>query len=405
MTDLVTKAQINLLARTLHVQAESLAHLEKLGAEQLHDLQERMAGIIFDQNNAIFERLSALVPIVPLRISLPLVTRVVPPTMAGRAAGAVGVDHPKKAAEAVGMLDVCYAADCAPFMDPRSVGQLADVAPPGPVIRITNELLRRGDYITAGPLLAYATPELIRAVEQGVHDDEALIRSAAYAFSGANVSAIVRELLTGPAQRIPRIVATVLAGEIDLRLAALSTFARCDEDVIAAVSDILFDIGSTGAITNFANSAIEAGAVPDILTFIGHFSPAALDSLAANPLTADAAAMASLVAGLDERAEAALWRGLLNLVERATPDVQRRVARHFTELTEPTLAALPVVATTAHLWPTLLRVLAAAEIRTQTHIGAVWSKLPAADREKLERRVSDLALDTELATLTGALDS
>ncbi|MFD0364849.1 hypothetical protein ACFQZZ_25710 [Nocardia sp. GCM10030253] len=405
MTDLVTKAQIILLARTLHVPAERLAHLEKLGAEQLHELQERMAGIIFDRNNAIFKRVSALVPIIPLSISLPLVSRVVPPTMAGRAAGAVGVDHPKKAAEAVGMLDVSYAADCAPYMDPRSVGQLADVAPPDPVIRITNELLRRGDYITAGPLLAYATPELIRAVEQGVHDDEALIRSAAYAFSGANVSAILRELLTGPAQRIPRMIATVLAGETDLRLAALSTFARCDEDVIAAVGDILFDVGSTETITDFTTSAIEAGAVPDILTFVGHFSPAALDSLAANPLTADPAAMSALVAGLDDHAEAALWRGLLNLVERTAIDVQHRVAGHLTELAEPTLAALPAIATTAHLWPTLLRVLAAADADTQTRIGEVWSKLPAADRENLERRVRDLSLDTELATLTVTLNT
>ncbi|MFQ6395362.1 hypothetical protein ACLMAJ_18085 [Nocardia sp. KC 131] len=54
---------------------------------------------------------------------------------------------------------------------------------------------------------------MIRAVEQDVHDDEALIRSAAYAFSGANVSAIVRELLAGPAQRIPGMVtATADAG-------------------------------------------------------------------------------------------------------------------------------------------------------------------------------------------------
>ncbi|MEV6426476.1 hypothetical protein [Nocardia sp. NPDC051463] len=78
MADLITKAQIILLARTLHVQAECLAHLEKLGADQLHQLQERMAGIIFDRNNTLFERLSALVPIVPLRISLSAIWRSAP---------------------------------------------------------------------------------------------------------------------------------------------------------------------------------------------------------------------------------------------------------------------------------------------------------------------------------------
>ncbi|WP_431965610.1 hypothetical protein [Nocardia sp. bgisy134] len=400
MSDLVIRAQIVLLARTLHVPAERLAHLEKLGAARLHELQQRVASRIFDEHAATFRRLAMLVPVIPLSISLPLVRRVVPPTMAGRAAGAVGVQHPKKAAEALAMLDVSYAADCVPYVDPRTVGALADVAPPGPVVAITNELLRRGDYVTAGPFLAYATPTLIRAVEAGVTDDEGMIRSAAYAYSGANISAIIRHMLHGPTQRIPRLTATVLSGSAELRLIALSVFARCDEDVIAALGDILFDVGSAEQNADIVRVAVEAGAIRELLTFIGHLGPSALDTLAANPVTGDHAVISALVAEVAERPETSTLRGLVNLLERTDAEATRRWGRRLFESDDSLLVELPAIVTEARLWPALLRILAEIDAETQTRLGEAWAKLPAADRETLERRVHQLRLDTRLATLT-----
>ncbi|MEV0338378.1 hypothetical protein AB0H49_05065 [Nocardia sp. NPDC050713] len=400
MTDLVTRAQLVLLARTLHVPAERLAHLEKLGAARLHELQQRIARRIFDEHTATFRRVGMLVPVVPLSISLPLVQRMVPPTMAGRAAGAVGVEHPRKAAEALGMLEVSYAADCAPYLDPRTVGELADVAPPGPVVAITNELLRRGDYVTAGPFLAYATPALIRAVEAGVHDDEGMIRSAAYAYSSASISAVIREMLHGSAQRIPRLAATLLSGSAELRLTALSVFARCDEDVIAALGGILIDVGTVEQNGDLVRVAAEAGAIRELLTLVGHLGPSALDTLAANPVTADHAVMSALVAAVAEQLEPATLRGLVNLLERADAETTRRWGRLLFESADAVLVELPVLVTEARLWPALLRILAEIDGETQTRLGEAWAKLPAADRETLERRVHELRLDTRLATLT-----
>ncbi|MFI2474207.1 hypothetical protein [Nocardia xishanensis] len=400
MTDLVTRAQLVLLARTLHVPAESLAHLEKLGAAGLHELQQRIARRIFDEHATTFRRVGMLVPVIPLSVSLPLIQRMVPPMMAGRAAGAVGVQHPKKAAEAVGMLDVSYAADCAPYMDPHTVGTLADVAPPGPVVAITNELLRRGDYVTAGPFLAYATPALIRAVEAGVHDDEGMIRSAAYAYSSVGISAIIRHMLHGPAQRMPRLLATVLSGPAELRTTALSVFARCDEDVIAALGDITFDIGTAEQNADFVRVAVEANATRELLTFTGHLGPSALDMLAANPVTGDHAVMSALAAEVADRLEPATLRGLVNLLERTDAETTRRWGRQLFEAADTVLVELPAIVTEARLWPALLRMLSEIDAETQTRLGEAWAKLPAADRDTLERRVHELRLDTRLATLT-----
>ncbi|WP_306361842.1 hypothetical protein [Nocardia sp. CC227C] len=403
MSDLVTRAQTILLARTLHVPAERLAHLEKLGAQGLHELQERMARVIFERHNATFSRLSMLVPVVPLSISLPLVQRLVPPVMAGRAAGAIGVDHPRKAVEALGILDPGYAADGAPYMDPHTVGRLADVAPPQPVVRIVNEILRRRDYVTAGPFLAYATPQLIEAVEHGVHDDEGLIRSAAYSYSGESISVIVRHLLAGPTGRIPRLIQTIVSGSAELRLAALSVFARTDSDVIAAIGDILFDLGTPEEIADLVTTFVEAEAVPETLRFIAHLTPTALAVLAANPIMRDAATIAAVVDVLDGCAEHDQWRGLLALAEHVEPDTARRIGTRLGDFDAATLTRLPAVTAATELWPPLLRVLAAAEASAQSRIGETWSTLPESERSGLEQRIRAHGLDEPLTTLTATL--
>ncbi|WP_433733230.1 hypothetical protein ACQP0C_13300 [Nocardia sp. CA-129566] len=405
MSDLVTRAQLILLARTLHVPVQRLAHLERLGAEHLHELQQRMAAIIFDQHAETFARISKLVPIIPLSISMPLVQRIVPPMMAGRAAGAVGVEHPKKAAETVALLDTSYAADCAPYLDPTMVGQLADVAPPEPIVHILNELLRRRDYVTAGPFLAYATPALIAAAEHGVLDDAGLIYSAAYAFSGASISAILRQLLAGQQERIPRIVHIALNGPSDLRLAALSAFARCDADVIDAIGDIMFTIESTESISNLIVTAIHLGAVAELLTFTGQLSPQALDRMAANPIMGNEAALAAIIGTLDSHAEAGVWRGLIQLLARGYVDSQRRSARLLAELSDATVVTLPSIATETDLWPMLLQVIAAGDADVQTRVGALWSTLPPERRAGLEWHIHHFDVDGRLALITEQIPS
>ncbi|MFI1916502.1 hypothetical protein [Nocardia sp. NPDC020380] len=398
MTDLVTRAQLVLLARTLHVPVDRIAHLEKLGPRRLHELQQRSAATLFDQHTPVFERIAKLVPIIPLGISLPIVQRLVPPTMTGRAAGAIGVQYPHKAVEALLKMSVEYAADCAPFLDPRTVGQLADDAPAPPVVAIVNELLQRRDYVTAGPFLAYATPELIRAVEEGVPDDEGLIRSAAYAYSGESISAVVRCLLAGPGQRLPAMLGTIINGSKELRLAALSVFARCEPDVIAAVGDILFDVAPPSAIADLLTTYIGADATPEMLRFIGHLSQNALTRLALNPVIADIAE--PMVTAVDGTSDLAVWRGVLEPLARTPEEVRRRAGLRLTQLDTPTLLMLPAIAQAARLWAPLLWLLAATDVDVQARLGELWATSTRLDSDLLERRVTDQRLDSLLATLT-----
>ncbi|MQY25364.1 hypothetical protein [Nocardia aurantia] len=400
MSSLIVRAQIILLARTLHVAPERLAHLERLGPDRLHELQQRASAALFEHHGETFTRISRLVPLIPLGISIPLVQKLIPPMLTGRAAGAVGVEHPRKAAETMTMLHPLYAADCAPYMDPQTVGQLADIAPPEPVLEVVNELLRRRDYITAGPFLAYATPALIEAVERGVPDDAGLIFSAAFAYSGTAVSAIVRQFLTG--RRIPRMVHTVLNGPPDLQAAAITVFSRCEPDVVTAVGDILFDLAPTAGIGALIIAAVRGGAGAELLTFAGRLSPSALRKLAGNPVLYDGAVLPTLVGTLATNSRADSWRGLGELSMRMDVDTRRYVARWISELPDDAVRELPTHATETELWPSLLRLVAVADTDVQNRFGAVWATLPPERQAGLQRHIHEYQMDNRLAAITAA---
>ena len=403
MTDPVTRAQLILLARTLHVAPERIAHLERLGAHNLHEIQQRAAAVIFDQHAETFQRISRLVPVIPLGISMPLVQKLVPPRLTGRAAGAVGIDHPKKAADTVALLGVGYAADCAPYLDPRTVGELAQVAPPEPIVHIVNEILRRRDYITAGPFLAYATPRLIEAVEQGVHDDAGLIFSASFAFSAPAISSVVRRLLDGSGGRMPRMITTVLRGSPQLRVAALSVFARCDTEVAAEIGDIVVGIGTPAALSDLILTAVHGNAVHDLCILFDSLRPHAVATVAALPIFQDTAVAAALLRALDGCSDSAPWRGLFGVLERTDPALRPALALMLAQQPDAVIAALPSHATEANLWPVLLDIVAAGDYPIQTRIGEVWASLPPERRAGVQWHLAERHDDPMLATVSTAV--
>ncbi|MGM7648024.1 hypothetical protein ACSVDM_24220 [Nocardia sp. JW2] len=404
MTDLTTRAQLILLARTLHVHPQRVHHLRYLGAARLHELQAQVSAVLFDQHATTFRRISALVPYIPLTISIPLVQKLVPPMMTGRAAGAVGVEHPQKAVETLAMLDTSYAADCAPYLDPRAIAQLADQAPARPVVRIVNELLRRRDYVTAGPFLSCATPELIAAVEAGVGDDAGLIYSAAYSFDAEVLSAVVRQLLDGPHHRIPRMLQTVLNGPPGLQHAALSVFSRCEDDVVRRVGDVLFGNAQPADVTKLVRNALTVGAIPEFLTLVGHLTPLGLWSLVGNRVFDEPGVGARVVSTLEHRDDVESWRGLFTLASRMDERARNEVGNTLAALSDTAVAELPARATETGCWPALLDLVAASGPEAQNRFGKVWGGLGPERRAHLHRCITEHRYDSRLAEITAMVE-
>ncbi|WP_280434949.1 hypothetical protein [Nocardia carnea] len=396
MSDLVTRAQMILLARTLHVPVERIAYLERLGPQHLHELEKRISGRIYEYHGEMFKRIGRLIPIIPLTISIPLVQRVVPPMMTGRAAGAVGVDYPDAAAETLTMLKTEYAASCTPYVDPKALGELGDIMASEPLVEILNEVLRRRDHITAGPFLEYASPRLIEAFEFGTMDDEGVLFSAAYAYSSPAISRILRQLLHGTSQRIPRMMDTVVNGSPELQEAAISLLSRAEDDVVGEVGDVLLARTSPESLGKLAAHVIQKGAAPELMTFVSKLHGPALRQLSMNPIFANTAALTAIVESLVVAFDTGPWKGLLVLAGNTHHEVQRFVVGLVARMPVERIAELPSVANADDLWPPLLRLLAVADIAAQRRIGVVWAQLPAERRAGLHRRIAELELGDRL---------
>lgn len=225
MTDLRTRGQLRILAQTLDVAPEELASLERLGAQDLRELRERISDHLFDAHAATFARVSKLAPLVPNALAAKVALKAIPPEVGGRAGGAVGLDHPDRAAGLLAELTAEYMADAAPFLDPRAIPVLAPRLPAEVLVPGANELLRRKEYTTASRFVEYATDELIRGFERGITDDVGLLHTAALTPSTDRLNDIVRVL---PEQRRLRIVRASLTGSDDTLVAGISVLSRLE---------------------------------------------------------------------------------------------------------------------------------------------------------------------------------
>lgn len=397
MADLLTHAQIVMLAQTLGVSPDRLSHFEHLGADNVRALRERMSALLFDAHAETFRRVSGLGPLVPAALVAKVAQVAIPPLVGGLAGGALGVDHPDKAAGVLSRLSADYMADAAPYLDPRTLKVLAPVVPAGPLIPAAKELLRRRDYVTASRFIEFATPELIRAFESALDDDEGVLRVAAYTHSADRLSEIVRML---PEARVSSIIKTGATGSSELRLATISLVSRIDDELKRQAGDILFDGLESAALSGFLETVLEEGAVAELLTLTAQLSPAALDMAAANSVLTAPSTVETLVKVAAERR---LWHGLLDVVERAGSDVQRHAVGVLEQLPGDALSAVAETATERHLWPVLLRILAGHEPQTQTRIGGTWRRLKAVKRTALRDHIRDLGLQDELQPLRDAL--
>jgi hypothetical protein len=264
VTDLVTRAQLEMLAETLDVAPERLRHLERLDATQLRELRERISDALFDSHAQTFARVSRLAPLVPNALVAKLAQTMVPPLVAGRAAGALGMAHPDRAAGVLSHLSPRYMADCAPYLDPRAIGVLAPIIPVALLVDAANELMRRQSYVTAARFLQYASPELVRDFERGISDDAGLLMTAALTDSADRLAEVIRYL---PRRRVEAIVRSAGSGE-DQLVAGISLLSRLAEPLRRELAGTFFGPLDDERVSWVWRTASAHNAVPELRTVV-----------------------------------------------------------------------------------------------------------------------------------------
>jgi hypothetical protein len=274
-----------MLAETLQVEPDEVGHLDRLGAARLRELREGISNALFDAQATSFSRVSRLAPLVPDALVAKLAEAVVPPLVAGRIAGTLGIDHPGRVEGVLSHVSPNYMADCARYVDPRAVAVLAPIIPANVLVPAANVLLRRRDYITTSRFLTFLTPQLISDLEQGIDDDAGLLMTAALIESDERLSEIVRIL---PETHVREIIATAVETS-ELLIAGLSLLARLDGELQTSLADIVFDVLDPSQTSATIQTILEHDAIAELLTLAAAASPAAVAKLAADPVMADPA--------------------------------------------------------------------------------------------------------------------
>ncbi|OBA87536.1 hypothetical protein A5642_19275 [Mycolicibacterium mucogenicum] len=237
MADILTRAQLSLLAALLQTDAANLASLERLGADDLKALRGALSDALFDEQAEAFARVGKLAPLVPNALVVTVAHRAVPPEVAGRVGGAVGLAHGDRAIGVLSGLKPAYLADAAPYVDPRVIPHFAPRLPAKLLIPAARELLRRRDYLTASRFVEFATDELIVAFERAIDDDEGIILTGVLVSDTNVMNDIMRA--AGP-DRSLRMARAAAAGKPEVLAALVSLLNRIDPELARpAVAELL----------------------------------------------------------------------------------------------------------------------------------------------------------------------
>lgn len=153
------------------------------------------------------------------------------------------------------------------------------------------ELVDRGDYITLGRLLDAATERIVGDVAARV-SDEALLRIGLYAESNDHLNRAVALL---PAQRLRGIVACVLAGPPDLLSAGLALMGRLRDDRLRRRLAEYAAEADDEVLTKVLRTAIDDGAVAELLSAVAAMGPQARRRVLALPALTDPDVLTELI--------------------------------------------------------------------------------------------------------------
>lgn len=237
MSDLVTRAQLELLATLLEVDIERVRGLERLGATGLKQLRRAISDHLFDGESEMFSRVSKLAPLVPDALVVKVAHAAVPPLVSGRLGGALGLDHKERAAGLLGKMRADYLAEAAAYLDPRAVAVMAPEFEKTPDVLIppAKVLLERKEYATAAGFLEFATPALVRAFAEGLDDLRSLIEAVAFVDDDERLSFVIKHV---PDERLAAIINRALEDDAAI-LAALSVGARVESELAARIGQHL----------------------------------------------------------------------------------------------------------------------------------------------------------------------
>lgn len=289
--DLTTEGELIKLARALGTTPEQVSFAAKLGHTDIRLLRERVVGALYDEHRLTFQRIATVTRMLPTALNVRIALRAFSPMLAARVAGEM---PPDRAAELCNRMPVAYLAEGCVHLDPRRTGRLIGRIDHDRVLAVVVELVDRGEFITLGRLLDAASERIITDVA-AIISDEALLLIGFYAESGQQLTRAVTAL---PADRLRSVVTCALAGPPELRSAGLAMMGRLTDDRLRGRLAEYAAESDDDTLTRLLHTAIEDGAVEELLTAVAAMGEPARQRVLELPALADHVTLLHRVAEL-----------------------------------------------------------------------------------------------------------
>lgn len=320
--DLATRAELVKLARVLGTTPEDVAFAAELPHTAIRTVRERATATLYDEHKAAYQRVAMISRLLPTALNVRITLRAFSPLLAARIAGEM---PPDRAAELANRMPVEYLAEACAHLDPRRAAPLIRRVNKDRVLAVIMALITQGDYITLGRLLDTATEPIVREVAATV-PTEALLRIGFYAESDDQLTRAVALL---PPDRLKAIVKDALTGPPELRSAGLALIGRLADNKLRGELAEYAAEEPDETLTALLNTAIDDGALVEILTAVAAMGEHAQRRVLRLPALTEPHILGHLVRTVEKHSLGPLVAPLATLMnddlrQRVTAEAERR---------------------------------------------------------------------------------
>jgi hypothetical protein len=376
MSRLAVKAELDKLGGTLDLEPETLAFMGDVPAEQLRALRVAVYELLFTQDRVVYRRLARIAARLPARLSAWLSERVLGPAVTARVAAELTSARTLGAAMHT---SPTFLADVCMHLDPRRTRDFIRQLPADRVVDAARELVGRGDFMTMSRFVDFFSDETIRAVEEAIEDEGALLRVAFYMGSKNRVDHLFGLL---PRERLEKLILRVEEQSEELLPAFLALLIHVSYTLKRELGDLAAAQGDA-VLSGYIRAAHGQGLWPDMLPVVTAMSEPARHKVVNLPILSEPAVQESILHAADEHG---LWGIVLAFVQLMEDDANREaVAGILAGMPRETLERAADAALMGERWEALLDLVRRMPEAKQDEFARIVWTLGDVDQDLLRR--------------------
>lgn len=381
MSQLASQAEVIKLGRLFDVDPSEVEFLVGIQPEALRLLRESITQYLYEEDQQMFRALAPIVGKVPVKLAVNIAARVHPMLLGGIAA----MLKPARMVTLATAFPRTLLADVGVYVDPRRVREVLRLLPKNVIVEVALELEARGDFATISRFIDYVSDDTLRAVEEALPDETALLKVAFMMESKNRVDHIFRML---PRERIERLLQRIQKDPAGLLSEFLSLLVHVSYGFKRELGDI-FANQDEDLINEYILEVDRRGLWTDVLPVVAAMSVTSQERVVNLPALRQDSVQRSILITAEEQD---MWGVVLPMISLMGDESREAVAEIITSLPESSLKAATEAALLAECWPVLIDLVSRMPDEKQNEFGNVLRAIGEVD-PSLRKRIVELAVE------------